>query len=503
MQPTARPAYVALGGGLLLCALYASRAAEPEGAVLYLLGAASGTALCCVGASRMPPGARHIWWALAAGQALFLLGDVLYVLIENVLGGDPYPSVADAAYLASYPALAAGLLWLVRIRQRGRQRAALLDAAILTTAMATAGFVFIVEPSAAAGGGSVLENVVAGAYPAADVLLLALLVQMFIAGMRANVASWALVGGIVALLVADLGYVASALTDTSHPAWIDLGYLASYLLIGFAAVHPSAQALSEPTPIRSSRSLARLAWLGAALILTPVTEFVAGQDADTDHHGSVVMLAGGCLIALLVVLRMADLVQQLQYKAVELAALARRDGLTGLANRRTWDYELSRVCDAARKEGTTLHIAVLDMDHFKRFNDEHGHTMGDMVLRGTTQAWADLVQGRGFLARYGGEEFTVLLPDMGLTEAEALLDQMRRAVTHDQTCSIGLATWDHRETPADLVGRADGALYQAKGEGRDRIVVSASDRPELAGSAPAPHSPAEEAPEARPAQTAP
>jgi diguanylate cyclase (GGDEF)-like protein len=254
---------------------------------------------------------------------------------------------------------------------------------------------------------------------------------------------------------------------------------------------------------RGSRSTVRLAWLGAALVLTPVTEYVAGHVVGSGHRGAVVMLVGGCLTALFVVLRVADLVHQLQHKAVQLSALARMDGLTGVANRRTWDYELSRACNLARAEGSTLHAAVLDLDHFKTFNDKYGHSMGDVVLRETTEAWASLIQSRGFLARYGGEEFTVLLPGMTVIEAEALLDQMRRSVTHDQTCSIGLATWDHLESPADLVGRADEALYQAKDEGRDRIVISPFDRPEPVYLALAPHLPAAAAPEARPAPTAP
>ena len=503
-RPAAVAAYAALAVGLLGCALFTVRAAEPDASMTYLMVAALGTAMSCVGAARMRPAGRRIWWALAAGQALFLVGDLLYVLLEEVLGAEPYPSVADIPYLLSYPVLAVGLLWLVRARRPGRQRAAFLDAAILTTALATSGTVFIVSPAVGAPGQSTLERLLAGAYPAMDLLVLALVVTVFATGMLRNASLWALVAGVAAVLVSDISYAVSVVTDDAYPTWVDQTYLLSYLLVGFAAVHPSAGVLSEPNTGRAPRSsMARLAWLGVALILTPTTEFVAGQLAGSTHQGSLVLLVGGCLTAVFVVLRMADLVHQLQQKAVQLSSLARTDGLTGVANRRTWDHELERACAFAQAEGTTLHAAVLDLDHFKRFNDEHGHTVGDLVIRETAAAWRSVVQGRGFLARYGGEEFTVLLPSISVAEAESVLDRMREEVTHDQTCSIGLATWDHAETPSELVGRADEALYRAKRGGRNRIVVSPADRRALVDSAPLPRWRAVAAPEARPAPTAP
>jgi diguanylate cyclase (GGDEF)-like protein len=465
-------AYGALGVGVLLALVFAVWNEVADGSFYYLVPATYGVVLSCVGASRMPPARRRIWWALAAGQGLFLVGDVLWTLYEDVLGIEPYPSAADLAYLLSYPALALGMMWLVRGRRRGRDRAAFLDAAILTTGFTVVGAVFVVQPAAETGGRTTLEQLVAAAYPAADMLVLAVLFRMLTSGTMRNVSLWALVAGITSLLFVDLSYVMSVVGGGAYPAWIDHGYLLSYLLIGFAAVHPSAHALSEPAPERPERiTAARLVLLGAALMLAPATEQLSHFLYPDRDAGSWVVLVGGALSAVFVVLRMGDLVTALQRKAVQLAALARRDPLTGVANRRTWDHELSRACAFAREQRTPLSVAVLDMDHFKLFNDAHGHVLGDLVLKETAAHWTSILHGRGFVARYGGEEFAVLLPSTRSTEAQGVLDRMRRTVSHDQTCSIGLAEWDGLESPADLFARADQALYHAKHQGRDRIAV--------------------------------
>lgn len=469
---SARWAYVALGGGLAIIALFGALIDTGAGSVVYLLGGLYGTILSTVGAMQMPPARRPIWWAFAVGQLMCLIGDSLFTLFEDVLHIEPFPSVADVAYLAQYPALAIGILWLIRKRRRGRDRAAFLDAAILTTGLTVVGTVFFIGPAAASGGSTLLSQVVAAAYPAGDLLVLALAVGLFTSGVVRNDALWTLVAAILALLVADLVYVASVVNEAAYPAWIDYGYLLSYVGLGFAALHPSAHLLSEPTLDRTPRiTVTRMVLLGCALMLAPLTNQVAyltGVD-----HGTWVVFIGGCVAAVLVVLRLGDLVKDLQRKAVQLSALARKDGLTGIPNRRTWDHELSRACAHAREEGTLLTAAVLDMDNFKLFNDTFGHLKGDLVLKETAAAWTSILHGRGFLARFGGEEFTALIPAATTDEAVALLDRMRRSVTHDQTCSIGLATWDGVESPGTLVSRADRALYHAKHTGRNRIAVDA------------------------------
>ena len=164
-------------------------------------------------------------------------------------------------------------------------------------------------------------------------------------------------------------------------------------------------------------------------------------------------------------LALSDLVARLD-------AQARTDQLTGLANRRTWDHELPRELSRAKRTGEPLSLAILDLDRFKAYNDAHGHPAGDRLLRAAAAAWSERLRATDVLARYGGEEFAVLLPGCAAAAAARLAECLRDAVPGAETCSIGVATWDGDEGPDALVARADAALYEAKGTGRDRVVAA-------------------------------
>ena len=151
-------------------------------------------------------------------------------------------------------------------------------------------------------------------------------------------------------------------------------------------------------------------------------------------------------------------------------ALARTDMLTGLPNRRAWEEELRRELARVRRQGDALAVAMLDLDHFKAFNDTHGHQAGDRLLATLGTLWTTELRVSDFAARYGGEEFVALLPACPPDEARAIIERMRQAIPEGQTCSAGVAYWDGEESPEALMGRADAALYEAKRAGRDRIV---------------------------------
>ena len=154
-----------------------------------------------------------------------------------------------------------------------------------------------------------------------------------------------------------------------------------------------------------------------------------------------------------------------------LAEQARTDGLTGLANRRTWDQELPLVLRRARRAGGQVALAMLDLDHFKAYNDTRGHAAGDQLLRDAAQAWSALLRSTDLLARYGGEEFVLALPGCGEADALALLERVRAGTPGGCTASVGLTVWDGEEDGTDALLRADAALYDAKGAGRDRVRV--------------------------------
>lgn len=156
----------------------------------------------------------------------------------------------------------------------------------------------------------------------------------------------------------------------------------------------------------------------------------------------------------------------------EVQSLARQDALTGLPNRRVLDEALPRELARARRAESPLCLALLDLDHFKVYNDTHGHLAGDEALRESAIAWESSLRGEDLIVRFGGEEFLVLLPGCSLEQARETVERLRDATAHGQTCSAGIACWDYRESPDELVRRADEALYVAKSAGRDQLAAA-------------------------------
>ena len=166
-----------------------------------------------------------------------------------------------------------------------------------------------------------------------------------------------------------------------------------------------------------------------------------------------------------VALERADLVTRLE-------SLARTDALTGLPNRRTFEDEFRRQVVRARLGGHLISLAMIDLDHFKDYNDERGHQAGDRLLKEAAAAWRNTLRMTDTLARYGGEEFAVILEACGLEDAMNLAERLRDSTPGGQTCSIGVAEWDGIEPLDTLIARADVALYKAKRTGRDCAVAS-------------------------------
>jgi diguanylate cyclase (GGDEF)-like protein/PAS domain S-box-containing protein len=152
-----------------------------------------------------------------------------------------------------------------------------------------------------------------------------------------------------------------------------------------------------------------------------------------------------------------------------LAEQALTDELTGLPNRRAFAHEIEREIARARRSGSSLTVAMIDLDRFKRFNDRHGHIEGDRLLRASADAWRAQLRGSDTLARIGGDEFVALLPDSDNETARHILDRLRLAMPDGATCSIGFANWDGNESADELRKRADSALYTAKNTKRNGV----------------------------------
>lgn len=157
---------------------------------------------------------------------------------------------------------------------------------------------------------------------------------------------------------------------------------------------------------------------------------------------------------------------------VQLEESARTDDLTGLPNRRAWEEHLPRELARSRREKRPVCVAMLDLDRFKRFNDDRGHQAGDRLLKQSTAAWVAQLRKSDMLARYGGEEFSLVLPGCTIADAEMLVERLRASMPSGQTVSAGVACWDGEESSESLLGRADTALYEAKRAGRDRLIAA-------------------------------
>jgi diguanylate cyclase (GGDEF)-like protein len=147
---------------------------------------------------------------------------------------------------------------------------------------------------------------------------------------------------------------------------------------------------------------------------------------------------------------------------------AHSDSLTRLPNRRAWDARLA----IAVADNKPMAAVILDLDHFKRFNDTYGHPAGDVLLQEAGRAWRSVIRDRDFLARLGGEEFGVLIFSSDRDATVRTVDRIRAQVPGEETCSAGIAFRERGESAAALVERADQALYDAKSRGRNRTFVS-------------------------------
>ncbi len=158
-----------------------------------------------------------------------------------------------------------------------------------------------------------------------------------------------------------------------------------------------------------------------------------------------------------------------------LQAESRTDPLTGLANRRSLFERIEIEMAHALRSETPLSVAMIDLDHFKDYNDRYGHVAGDTVLRSIAAVLVSNIRGQDMVARYGGEEFCLVMPETDLVGGHHLLDKLRtggRDATSDfgVTLSAGLTSWDGIEDTTSFIERADQALYRAKETGRNRVV---------------------------------
>lgn len=181
----------------------------------------------------------------------------------------------------------------------------------------------------------------------------------------------------------------------------------------------------------------------------------------------------------------SERIEELRVKLDDTTRRGLIDSLTTVGNRQFFDIESERILEEAKKTGTPFCVLMADIDHFKAFNDEHGHQTGDMILRMVGRSLSSKVRSTDIVARYGGEEFAVVLPGSRIAQARSVAEKIRTDVAQRRfrkrisgehlggvTISIGVAEWSRGTSLEDVIEAADRALYAAKRAGRNRVATS-------------------------------
>lgn len=436
------------------------------------VGGITSAAVVVIATARMPKALRPAWWWFSAFAILLVLGDIAYDVQQYALDDLPFPGIADPLYLASYVAAFGALSLLIRRAYAKRDREAWIDSAIIVVAAASLAAVFVISPMLDGVESLDAETVLALAYPVLDLVLLAGLVRLLVGMGRLRLPMTLLTTSFAVYLVADLLYNASVIHgfDDHTRVVTEVLYLAALVLLAGSATAPGAAELVSPD---DAEALVRPGALRLVALTIGVLTAPALLLLMTWSEGPAMTrtLAGATILVILLALwRIRELLSTVDDQAVQLDQHARTDALTGLPNRRTLDHQLERAVHAADLEGAPLTVAMLDLDHFKEYNDSNGHQAGDALLTTCARAWQEAAPQGSFLARYGGEEFAILLPGMDGEAAAPHLERLRIATPAPVTVSIGYFVRSAGATGDESLLRADRALYSAKAAGRDRVV---------------------------------
>lgn len=440
---------------------------------LYLAVGAMGAAAILAGIAINRPAHRTPWYLMAAGQTCWLAGDALY---------DPAatsPARADIAYLVAYPLLAAGIASLVRHRRAATDPGTLIDSAIVTLGAGLISWVFVADPILDDTSRTVASRAVAVAYPASDILLLGLLVALITASRARSVAAYLITAATVALVVADTIY---ASVTTEYGTNLDLLWLLAYLLWGLAALHPSMARLTEaPHHREPSITSRRLLSLCAAALVAPT--LVLLQLTHNTHVDTWVVVTGASLLSLLVIVRLARNLEELRATRMhrdelqaQLFREASRDPLTGVANSPAMHQLIGAALRRGQREGTSVTVLLLDLDHVETINQRYGHLVGDQVIRIVADRLRAAAPDAEHVGRLAGDLF-VVCTDSSRPEHESasLATHLMQAIdlpialggtTATLAASIGAAVSMDGGTDADeLLQQAQVALRRAKAAG--------------------------------------
>lgn len=422
------------------------------------------------------------WLVIAVGFAFYGLGDALWAYCELVRDSSPFPSVADAGYLAFYPMV---LLGLLSFRGPSRTRAANLrlglDVAIVVLAGAMVAW-YLVIGDVVTGDASTSWLLIA--YPVGDLVLIFGLATTLMRGLGSSSAPALrlLMVGLGAFVVADLGFghleVSGSYTAGS---WPDSFWLVA-LVFMVAAAERQLRAGHDRRRRASVLALTQPGEAGQPISLLPYVAVIVGYGLliavarQRVQYPVDSLLIGAVALTGVVVVRQLAALRDNMALAEQFRRLATTDALTGLINRRHLLDLTEHALAMTRLDDRPLAVLMIDVDHFKTINDTYGHAIGDETLRWLAQRCPAMLRPSDVVSRFGGDELVVLMPDTTLADAIAAAERLRADVADHRTpivggpaaisLSIGVAGADGCADVESLLRGADAALYAAKRAGR-------------------------------------
>jgi diguanylate cyclase (GGDEF)-like protein len=472
-HPASWIVYLTAGVAAILAYYALPKAGVGQAVLLTVLNATA--AFAAFRAARRTHGqTRVVWVALGISMSLATLANGPYYGFSLIGRPLPFPSAVDVLFLLTYPCYAIALVALAKQHRERDRSGDALDSAILSVGGASLMWQFVIAPVVHTNGSPLLAHAVSTMYPVMDLVVFAMLVRFAVATTQRSTATHILLGSFTLLLAADVVYALGIAAGTySFGGPTDGLWMASYLLIGVAATHPSAREFSLSTAPASRRmSHGRLAFLCAAVVAGPMV--VIGNPKEL-----VVVAAAAAVSFALVMVRMTVLNRQLASAGVELNTRASTDSLTGLANRSAFADRLRAALVTQERRADTLAVLFIDLDDFKDVNDGLGHAAGDELLRVTAQRLAHTVRPGDLVARLGGDEFAILLDGIAddsasFAVAERVVAALREpAVIGDGRvqvgASVGMAMRRDGSTADALMRDADVAMYAAKAKGKSRV----------------------------------
>ncbi|MFD8495250.1 diguanylate cyclase [Amycolatopsis sp. NPDC059657] len=444
--------------------------------VLYCSVTVSAFVAVFYGCVRNRPAAKLPWVLLGLGQIVYATADTSFYVAHYIVGNLDFPALADVFYLGHYPLVVAGLVVLIRSRTPGWDLPAVLDAAMLAVVGGMLSWLYLIAPQATSAA-PMLVKVASVGYPMMDLAMFAVALRLVLGQGRRPVAFSLLSLSLLSFVVADTVYVVQQVNGTySAGNFLDAIWLSGNLLLGASALHPTMGKVAETVPFGAPvPGPWRIAALCTAVLIAPATVLI--ENARGAHSGIPVVACACAVLFLLTIARLAGLVSQQRKLAIT-------DALTGLRTRRHFEAQMVPELARARRAGGSVAVLIADVDHFKSVNDRYGHPVGDEVLIEIGKRLREAIRPGDHLARYGGEEFAILIRDAGPDDPAVIAERLRQQVADrpivvsgdvwiGATISVGTASYPlHGNTPGELFGAADRALYSAKAQGRDRVVLA-------------------------------